>query len=168
MKIDKPDHYFGASLERLRQAWTLYQEGNSYALAMYVAGVAVECMLRAFKMRKETTFDEKHDLERLFRASGMLKIDPELLKAKGLSEEQAQAHFRGLQAAMVDVCRLWANDYRYASEARMRVHLKQRKLDRGVKGDCLKAKALSLLNASQQVISKGVYQWNLLKRSKPS
>jgi hypothetical protein len=83
MKIDKSNHYFGAGLERLRQAWTLYQEGNSYALAMYVAGVAVECMLRAFKMRKETTFDEKHDLECLFRASGMLKIDPELLKAKG-------------------------------------------------------------------------------------
>jgi hypothetical protein len=69
---------------------------------------------------------------------------------------------------MVDVCRLWANDYRYTSEARMRVHLKQRKMDRGVKGDCLKAKALSPLNASQQVISKEVYQWTLLKKSKPS
>ena len=39
---------------------------------------------------------------------------------------------------MNDVYNLWANDYRYASEARLRSELTARKLYCGVKGDVLK------------------------------
>src|SRR5436190_19593460 len=99
MRIDRPEHYYKVSLERRRQAWSLYreEEGASFALAMYVAGVAVESMLRAFKLFYEPTFDEKHDLMKLFKASRMLSIDPELLGSKGLSEGQVREHFRRMQ-----------------------------------------------------------------------
>ena len=41
------DHYFRASVERMSQAQHLYRQGEGYyALAMYAAGLAVECLLR--------------------------------------------------------------------------------------------------------------------------
>src|SRR5260370_42099980 len=65
-----PEHYFQTATQRMRQAQYLYQEGSSFALAIYVGGVAVECLLRAFKGLRNPTFDEKHDLLRLFAAKG--------------------------------------------------------------------------------------------------
>ena len=52
------DHYFRASVERMSQAHILYREGNGrYALAMYVAGLAVECLLRAYMVRRKREFE---------------------------------------------------------------------------------------------------------------
>lgn len=65
----------------MRQAEHLYDEGASFALAIYVGGVAVECLLRAFKAR------------------------------------------------------LWANNYRFASEERLRSHLKEITGYQKIKGD---------------------------------
>jgi hypothetical protein len=165
MRIDRPEHYYKISLERIRQARILYEEGASFTLSMYIAGVAVECMLRGFKILRDPTFDEKHDLRKLFKSSGMLRLDPGLLQSKGLTETQIHEHFRKIQAAASEICELWSNDYRFASEERIRAHLKLMKLDRGVKGNPLKEKTRSLLKASQDIIDKGVFQWNLLKRS---
>src|SRR4051812_37842952 len=67
----RPEHYFQAAIQRMRQALHLYQEGRSFALAIYVGGVAVECMLRAYMLRRGAPFDEKHYLLRLFAASGI-------------------------------------------------------------------------------------------------
>jgi hypothetical protein len=158
-RIDRPEYYYKASLERIRQAWQLYREEASYALAMYVAGVSVECMLRAFKMRKDPSHDEKHDLRRLFRASGMLQVEPEVLISRGLSQDEANAYFREIQAALNEIHSLWANDYRYVSEDRLRAHLKYSKLDRGLRGDFLKANARKPLNSAQTFADKGVIQW---------
>jgi len=160
MKIDRPEDYYVAALERMKQAWGLYREDASYALAMYVAGVAVECMLRAFKMRKDPAYDEKHDLRRLFRASGMIQVDPRDLISQGLSEKQADQYIRDLQASLNEIYSLWSNDFRYASENRLRSRLKSLKLDRGLRGDFLKANARKLLNSAQSFIDKGVLQWS--------
>ena len=132
---------------------------------MYTAGVAVECTLRAFKMLRDPTYDEKHDLMRLFRASGMLEPDRNVLKAKGWDEEAIDDHIVRLQSSVSEIWELWANDYRFASETRMRSFLKAKKLDRGIKGDALKARSKTLLTASQFFMDKGVFQWNLLKKS---
>jgi hypothetical protein len=43
------EHYFHASIERMRQARYLYRAGDAYALSMYASGLAVECILRAFR-----------------------------------------------------------------------------------------------------------------------
>ena len=45
----------------------------------------------AFKGRRDPTFDEKHDLLRLFSASGMLRVDLDKLRAKNWSESQIDA-----------------------------------------------------------------------------
>lgn len=54
----RPEHYFQAAIQRMKQANHLYQEGRSFALSIYVGGVAVECMLRAFKMLRDPSFDD--------------------------------------------------------------------------------------------------------------
>jgi len=45
------EHYFNASIERIHQARRLYRAGDSYAFSMYASGLAVECILRAFRWR---------------------------------------------------------------------------------------------------------------------
>jgi hypothetical protein len=37
-----PEHYFQTATQRIRQAHYLFEEGASFALAIYVGGLAVE------------------------------------------------------------------------------------------------------------------------------
>jgi hypothetical protein len=157
-----PEHYFQTATQRIRQAQHLYNEGASFALAIYVGGVAVECLLRAFKGRRDPTFDEKHNLLRLFAASGMLRVDYEKLRTKGWSDAQIDAHLRTLQVAVNDVIRLWANNYRFASEERLRSHLKQfTGYQKKIKGDYQKEQARRFLSSAQKFMDKGVVQWHV-------
>jgi hypothetical protein len=154
------DHYFRASVERMSQAHHLYREGiGRYALAMYVAGLAVECLLRAYMVKRKREFESRHDLLLLFKESGVLDVNPDKLKARGLTDEQIQEHQKVLKASVNTVFTLWRNNYRFASEARLLAHLKKMKLYQGKKGDLLKAKAYDLLKAAQGFIEKGVLQW---------
>jgi HEPN domain-containing protein len=159
MDVSRPEHYYRVALERIRQAEYLYREGSSYALAMYVAGVAVESMLRAFRARESSEFESRHDILLLFAESGMRRMGVEKLQAKGWSEEDINSQVKTLQAAVLDVHKLWHNNYRYASEDRLLAHLKRMKLYQKVKGDLLKANALRLFNAADVFISTGVLQW---------
>lgn len=154
------EHYFRASLERIRQAHALYRQAESYSLTMYTAGVAVECMLRAFKLLRDPSFDEKHDLPRLFKASGMLNVDQIKLRANGLSNGEAENYARELQVSLNEVCLLWSNDFRYASEHRLRAHLKRHlELPKRANGDLLKGSALQPLRAAQKFVDKGFLLW---------
>lgn len=158
----RAEHYYRAALERMSQAQCLYREGKGYyALAMYGAGLAVECILRAYMLKRgQKQFESRHDLLLLFKESGMLKVNKDKLTAKGLSQEQIDEHQKGLWAFVNDVYILWRNDYRFASEDRLLAHLKKMKFYKGVKGDPLKAKAYDLLKAAQSFIDKGVLQWH--------
>ncbi len=154
------DHYFLASVERMSQAQHLYREGKGYyALAMYSAGLAVECLLRAYMLVRKSEFESRHDLLLLFKESGILDVDPDKLKTKGLSDEEIRQHQKVMRFAVNEVFILWRNNYRFASEARLLAHLKKSKLYQRTKGDLLKAKAHDLIKAAQQFIDKGVFQW---------
>ncbi|HEX4069545.1 MAG TPA: hypothetical protein VHX68_00180 [Planctomycetaceae bacterium] len=156
-----PEHYFQTATERMRQAQHLYQEGSSFALSIYVGGLAVECLLRAFKGRRDPTFDERHDLLRLFAASGILRVDREKMRARNFTEEQIDEHLRTLQIAGNEVFRLWSNQFRFASEGRLRSHLKQITGHRRIKGDYLKEQARRFVVSAQRFIDKGVMLWDV-------
>lgn len=156
-----PEHYFQTATQRMWQAQHLYHEGSSFALAIYVGGVAVECLLRAFKGRRDPTFDEKHDLLRLFAASGMLRVNRDKLYAKNWTDDQIEGHLRTLKVAVDVIYRLWANNYRFASEERLRSHLKKITGHRKIDGDYLKEQARQFLNAAQKFIEKGVILWQV-------
>ena len=104
-----PEHYFQTATQRMRQAHYAYKEGSSYALAIYVGGVAVECLLRAYKGRRDPTFDERHDLLRLFAASGILRLDRNKLRAINWTERQIDEHLQTLRVAVNEIYRLWKN-----------------------------------------------------------
>jgi hypothetical protein len=156
-----PEHYFQTATQRMRQAQHLFQEGSSFALAIYVGGVAVECLLRAFKGRRDPAFDERHDLLRLFAASGMLRVDRDTLRAKGWTDAKIDDHLQTLRVAVNDIFRLWANNYRYASEERLRSHLKQITGYQKIRGDYLKEQTRRFLSSAQKFIDKGVLQWHV-------
>lgn len=156
-----PEHYFQTAIQRARQAHYLYRDGSSFALAIYVGGVAVECLLRAFKGRRDPTLDERHNLIRLFAASGMLRIDRERLHARQWTDAQIDSHLSNLKSAANEIFRVWANHYRFASEERLRSHLKQLTGYQKIKGDYLKEQARRFLNSVQNFIEMGIMLWQL-------
>ena len=146
----------------MRQAQNLYIDGSSFALAIYVGGVAVECLLRAFKGRRDPMFDEKHNLLRLFAASGMLQVDRDKLRAKDWTDARIDEHLRTLRAAANEIYKLWANNYRFASEECLRLHFKKiTGYDKKIKGDYLKEQTRQFLSLAQKFIDKGVFQWHI-------
>ena len=158
-----PEHYFQTASQRMRQAQLLYDnynEGTNFALAIYVGGVAVECMLRAFKGGRDPVFDEKHHLLRLFAASGMLQVNEDKLRALNWTEAEIDAHKQSLQVAVI-IFKLWANNYRFASEERLRSYLKKLTRYQRIKGDYLKEQARQFLSAAQKFIDKGVLLWQV-------
>jgi hypothetical protein len=79
----------------------------------------------------------------------------------GRSEGEIDAHLRALQTALNQVVRLWANNYRFASEERLRSHLKRVTGYKRIGGDYLKEQARRLLDSAQRFIDKGVLQWHV-------
>ena len=156
--------YFQAATERMSQARVLYRQGGCYALAMYCAGLAVECMLRAYRWRGEASFEGRHDLLKLLKASGLLGINDQALRDKGLDEDEVLHQSATLQAAVTDLAVLWHNNLRFASERRLKAFLVSINRHRGKKGDPCKANALALMNAAEKIINRGVLLWTLSKK----
>jgi len=147
MRIDPEDH-FEAALERRETARRLLAAGD-FVPAIYLAGVAVESLLRAFRPAvAEAGFTGRHDLPRLLEESD-LEVPPPRRRAFG--------------AAFGDLWMRWKNDYRYCSADRL--ERRYRKLGlRAKRGDTLEANARIAVNAAFTVVSLGASEW---KRSKP-
>jgi hypothetical protein len=156
--------YFEAATERMSQARILYQQGGCFALAMYCAGLAVECLLRAYRWREEASFEGRHVLLKLLKDSGLLGVNDEAMRDQGLDEHEVLRHSATLQAAVSDVAVLWHNNLRFASERRLKAFLVSINRHRGKKGDPCKANALDLVNAAQKIIDRGVLLWTLSKK----
>ena len=160
----RSEEYFRAATERMRQARELFAAGDSDALAMYCAGLAVECLLRAFRWKKDRSFEGRHDLEDLLKASELLAINEERLRRKGESQEAIDEVSVTLRAAMNEVVVLWHNNLRFASEDSLRAFLKRIGRLRGAKGNAVRKNASDLLNAGQMVVDRGVALWTLRKK----
>jgi hypothetical protein len=160
----RAEEYYRASLERIRQAREIHGNGKNYALAMYCGGLAVECLLRAFRWSEDTTFEGRHNLSELRRASGLLKIDDDLMRRQGATEGQIRKAGESLREAMDEVVVLWHNNLRYASEASLKAYLNRINRSRGVRGDPLKKNSLDLLKAAQKVIDRGMVLWTSGRR----
>lgn len=137
--------YFAAARERATEIEELYRAGR-YVLAHYVAGVAVECMLRAYRFRRDPEFDARHDLYRLLHSSGMIPV---------LRPEEVYA----ANSAIASVNFRWANDFRYRCDANLRKYLKRIGADRGIKGNLLKENARRSKDAALTFVRIGVKAW---------
>jgi hypothetical protein len=141
-----PDEYRWAALDRVRAAEVLHA-ATKYAAAIYFAGVAVECILRAYRLRIDKEFDSRHDLPALLTASGLRDYIP--TKRRG-----------EVAAALGDVWSRWKNDYRYASDDRVLRDLRDRGLTAGLKGDPLKESSRRVFEKAHELVGLGVARWN--------
>ena len=157
--------YYRASLDRMRQAQTLSVGTDSYALSMYCSGLAVECLLRAFRWKDDKAFEGRHDLNKLLKASGILRVNDEYMRRKGKDEEEILRASREVRAAMNEIVILWDNNLRFASEMRLKAHLIDLNRVQGVKGDPLRKNALDLIDAAQLIINRGIVLWDSQKKS---
>ena len=143
----RPEHYLEAASDRLNEALLLHGRAN-FAAAIYFAGVGVECLLRAYRVRDNTVFDARHDLAELLRQSRLLSfVEP--------SDSRITA------AALGEVWSHWKNDYRYASNARLLSEFKQLKLHRDTRGDQLKAASSAVIDAAFTLLTKGRQRWTI-------
>lgn len=160
----EPKDYYRAALERMEQARSLFRRGldlpvNMHPLAMGAAGVAVECLLRAFITRRNREFDGRHDLTRLYEQSGLWNLEPDVAKRRGLPEIQLTRYKREVDAAINTVHRLWQNNFRYADERRLRSHLHTIDSTWRGRGDILAEKLRDILNAAGKIIERGTVLW---------
>jgi hypothetical protein len=122
------------------------RRAERYVLAMYLAGLAAECMLRAWH-HPDLAFDERHDIVRLFDACDLDRL--------------SDSAVRRLRGPVQVVHALWTNGYRYAHEEQVRGHLHELGLDRDVhrNADRLKVKCGHLLDACSEVVTVGADRW---------
>jgi len=67
---------------------------------------------------------------------------------------------RRLPVFRADVWTRWKNNYRFASSDRLTAEFKRLKLDRGIKGDVLKANSDIVIRSAIEMINMGVRRWN--------
>jgi HEPN domain-containing protein len=161
----RADQYFQAAAERMSQARKLYQDGTAYALSMYCAGLAVECILRAFRWQEDPSFEGRHNLDELLKASRILAINDDFMRQKGETDDSIKAVRVPFNAAVAEVVTLWHTNLRFASETSLKAFLKSKGRLHGTKGDPLKKNALDLLNSAQAVVDRGVTLWTSKKKS---
>lgn len=141
----EPEDYRHAALERIGESNALRRE-ERFGLSMYAAGVAAECMLRAYH-NSDRPFDERHDLAILIGNCDLGRLG-----------EKARQRLRGpLQTAHL----LWSNDLRFSHEVMVRQRLHRMRLDRDVKRgvDPLKAKCVELFDACAEIVAVGDRRW---------
>jgi hypothetical protein len=141
-----PVDYYRAAQERMTQASLLRREEH-FALAMFVAGAAVECMLRAYHPT-DADFDEKHDIVQVFKGCDF--------------ERLGNAARKRLRGPVQTVHLLWQNRFRFFCEDRLRAHMKalgqhQRCVHRGA--DFLKVRCQELEDACLVGVTTGVQRW---------
>lgn len=141
MRIDAKG-YFDAARERAETSRRLFS-AKDYVAAIYLAGVAAESMLRAYRVRFEPAFDARHDLLELARTSNL--DVPDRLKPQ-------------LGEALGHVWARWKNGYRYVSAARLTNDLRKRKLA-PKRGDILEHNARIAVSAALTIVALGVTQW---------
>jgi hypothetical protein len=146
----KPEIYFHAAQEYMSELQALY-DARQYRMLMYAAGVAVECMLRAYRCRIDPEFDARHDLYQLSKDARFAALFP-------------SAAIEKYSAALADVTTRWSNNHRYRSDAAMRAFLKRAKLDRGIKGDSLKENARRISNAATANLAWSIRMEELIRR----
>ncbi len=151
MSLSKPggeinaDVYFQAAQDHANSLVRLYED-KQYVLTVYVAGLAAECLIRAFRARKGLPFRSDHPLIDLAREGGFPELVPSV-------------HRAAFDAALSNLILHWRNNHRFRSNAALKRFFKDLKLDRHIKGDYLKENARLLSSNVLELAGLGVMKW---------
>jgi HEPN domain-containing protein len=149
------DTYREAAKEHVVLAQRLHEELGEYGAAHYWAGLAVECMLRAYRVAQEPQFSSRHDLSQLVRDARFYILMP-----TDLQEE--------LAAAVGEVAMRWRNDHRFLPSRILERWLYDQGLDPRVRGDRLKFNSRRVVNAALTVVQTGDRRWPFKTNSSSS
>ncbi len=171
----KAKDYYDAATERLAEAELLFRladeywksvAGRRYALVVYTAGLAVECMLRAYRLKRSSHFDSRHRLSELFVESGLDTSLEDRLGKRGHDpdSEIVVQRLTRLRAAVDDAAGIWRNHYRFASDAALCSDLLGRRIIRKQENKGSKTKVLHkqdhrLLLSARVVLKAGEDAW---------
>ncbi len=141
---DYAEIYRDAAQEHKTLAVELHEAGR-YVMAHYVAGLAVECILRAYRYRFDPAFDARHDLKALYAASRFGNTVP--------PEDE-----EGISEVFAEVVRRWSNSHRFRSERALHDYLRQAGL--GHKGKFVRESSRRIVSAAIRIVEQGVRHWN--------
>jgi len=149
--------YFVAAQEHVTTANLLLQQTPpQWVMASYIAGVAVECMMHAYRLRAGADDTAKHNLQLHAEIGGFYD-------GMGRKEREAVASLMSVVVAR------WQNNHRYRSEKAMRAFIVSKRLftvqgQTTTRGDALAYNAEILVEAATALVTIGVKQWvNLSK-----
>jgi hypothetical protein len=140
------NHYLDASRSRMETARRLHDQYR-FSAAIYLAGVAIECLLRAYILRRDPAFDSRHDLSEMLKRSELA----DFVRAKDRID---------VSAWLGTIWARWKNNYRYASDERLQSEFKRLAHDRGIKGNYLKENSSQVIEAAFQLRAIGERRWN--------
>lgn len=80
MAVHSAETYREAAKEHVQLARRLHDDWQEYAAAHFWAGLAVECMLRAYRLRHAQEFDSRHDVRNLVREARFYAALPQELQ----------------------------------------------------------------------------------------
>jgi hypothetical protein len=144
MRIEAED-YMEAARDRIVDAHGLYKLGR-YSYSLYTTGLAIESMLRAYRVLKDPEFDERHDLQLLLAESA-------------IEDFVTSVEYAEIAALVSKMFKRWKNDFRFASEDRLMRHLKKLRFDRGIRGSFIKENCRVLIEAADKILKIGVVRW---------
>lgn len=145
----RSNDYRRAALARLSDARCLYQ-GDHWSGAVYLAGRAVEAILRALILKKSDRIDSGHDLKHHLKSARRLGM---------LTDDEARGGGR-INDHMNELAIIWQNNRRYADDDKLLSVIKHGGLYRQSKGDPLKACAFQVLESSEALVSRGDKAWS--------
>jgi HEPN domain-containing protein len=121
-------------------------EARRYVMSHYLAGLAVECILRAYHYRLSSVFSGRHDLQTLYRdAQFAILVLPD-------DEER-------VTSALTEVVRRWSNSHRFRSEQALRLYLRRSGLGRT--GTFVRESSRRIVDAAIVIVDLGVLKWNV-------
>lgn len=144
---------YRASFERRDAAWSALAR-NDYVLAVYLGGLAVECLLQAAALLDDPTRDARHNLS-------MWLLRCRVSMQDALQSDTARPHWARLN-------RVWQNGLRYLSSEGFLGYLRQRELARNISGGphaIMRRVAKDFLESVEFIHGQGVAQWERFKRS---
>ncbi len=139
------ESYHDAALQHLRFAGTSHSAG-AYFYAHYFSGLAVECILRAYRLKISKAFDARHDLYELAKSAEFFDlVSPELQVEYG--------------AKFITLNLRWRSNQRYMSEEQLKKYLRGLRADFDKKGERFKNNSSTVYQLAYNIVNLGDRKW---------
>jgi hypothetical protein len=155
-RMARAEEYLEAAREHYVALTELPEKPRHYPLAYYLAGLAVECLFRAYEELGGAPHDAGHGLQQHALNGRFLDLMPQS-KREELADD------------LSEICKRWFNNHRYRSLSSLRRILKEAKLfnmigqRRTLRGDIVQYNWDILDNAAQEILQWGLEQWQISK-----